>query len=93
MGFSQFHPLRSMQKSHTAEAKEAERCCQQVLKAVTTKNQVQPLQELKGFTAVSWDPGTQINQEAVLNLLRKASGPLTTPERLLRVRKQRGLYT
>lgn len=38
VGFSQFHPLRSMQKSHTAEAKEVERCCQQVLKAVTTKN-------------------------------------------------------
>lgn len=56
VGISQ-SPSRIYAEIMPCRSKGGVKVLQPRVKAVTIKNQVQPSQELRGFTAVSWQPG------------------------------------
>lgn len=64
-----------MCRNHITDPREMRRMWwSQVL---TMKNQVQPVQELKDFTAISWCPGHRLIRRFTLNLSTGSSTHLT----------------
>ena len=74
VGFSQFHPLRSMRKSHTAEAKEAERCCHQALKQWPRKTEFSPYRNSEASQLFPGTQGPRLIKRLVLKLPQKGLG-------------------